>query len=235
MLDGHPFQATLDPDGQGGHWLKVDKALREVANVAAGDTVTLAITPVDVEPEPRVPADLRRALAANSAASATWARHHASGAPRLDPLDHLRQEGGNARAAYPGSLRHARCRQTSRLLFRSLGYLQQGVQRAGSGRIAKAGQRETMPASRARRFVSANRRGSAPSLGFWEPQIRAARQVRAWATVRVDARGEPGKAEVRRSKVGTTPFSWPNRWPDAKVRELPPPDRSGSRKPVAGR
>jgi hypothetical protein len=82
MLDGHPFQATLDPDGQGGHWLKVNKALRKVAKVVAGDTVTLAITPVDVEPEPRVPADLRRALAANSAASAPW--HDITPAARRD-------------------------------------------------------------------------------------------------------------------------------------------------------
>src|SRR3546814_9930929 len=28
-LDGQPFQATLEPDGQGSHWLKVPKALRE--------------------------------------------------------------------------------------------------------------------------------------------------------------------------------------------------------------
>ena len=72
LLDGHPFQATLEPDGQGSHWLKVDKVLREAAGIAAGDTVTLAITPVDVEPEPTVPADLRKALAARPAARASW-------------------------------------------------------------------------------------------------------------------------------------------------------------------
>ena len=26
-LAGHPLQATLQPDGQGGHWLKLDAAL----------------------------------------------------------------------------------------------------------------------------------------------------------------------------------------------------------------
>jgi hypothetical protein len=71
-LDGHPFQATLEPDGQGGHWLKVDKALREAANVAVGDTLTLTIAPVGVEPEPKVPADLRKALTANPAMRVTW-------------------------------------------------------------------------------------------------------------------------------------------------------------------
>lgn len=71
---GHPFQATLEPDGQGSHWLKVSKALREAAEVAVGDVVRLEITPVAVEPEPRVPLDLRSALAAAPAARAQWSR-----------------------------------------------------------------------------------------------------------------------------------------------------------------
>lgn len=72
VLDGHPFQATLEPDGQGGHWLKVDRALREAAGAAVDDTVTLAIAPIEVEPEPRVPVNLRKALAANPATRVTW-------------------------------------------------------------------------------------------------------------------------------------------------------------------
>ena len=71
-LGGEPFQATLEPDGQGSHWLKVEKALRERAGAAVGDTVALEIAPVAKEPEPQVPPDLRDALAANPAAKATW-------------------------------------------------------------------------------------------------------------------------------------------------------------------
>lgn len=71
-LDGAPFQATLEPDGKGGHWLKVPRVLREAAGAEAGDTVTLGIIPVEKEPEPEVPADLRKALTANAAAKATW-------------------------------------------------------------------------------------------------------------------------------------------------------------------
>lgn len=71
-FEGQPFQATLEPDGQGSHWLKVDEALRERAGAAVGDTVALEIAPVAEEPEPSVPADLREALAANPAAHATW-------------------------------------------------------------------------------------------------------------------------------------------------------------------
>jgi hypothetical protein len=59
-----PFRATLQPDGQGGHWLKVGRKLREAAGAKAGDIVSLEIAPAAEEPEPRVPADLRKALAA---------------------------------------------------------------------------------------------------------------------------------------------------------------------------
>lgn len=71
-LAGHSFQATLAPDGRGGHWLKVDAALRHAAGVAVGDTVALRIAPVAEEPEPEVPADLRQALAEHPAARAQW-------------------------------------------------------------------------------------------------------------------------------------------------------------------
>lgn len=71
-LGSAPFQATLEPDGQGSHWLKAGKTLLAAAGANAGDTVALEITPVAVEPEPEVPPDLRKALAANPAAKATW-------------------------------------------------------------------------------------------------------------------------------------------------------------------
>ena len=69
---GQPFQATLAPDGEGSHWFKIDAALRKAAGVDAGDIVALEIAPVAREPEPDVPADLRKALAAHPAAQATW-------------------------------------------------------------------------------------------------------------------------------------------------------------------
>ena len=72
-FNGLAFQTTLQPDGQGGHWLKVDRKLREAAGAEAGDIVSLEIAPVAEEPEPRVPADLRKALAAaNPKARAVW-------------------------------------------------------------------------------------------------------------------------------------------------------------------
>ncbi|HST44031.1 MAG TPA: YdeI/OmpD-associated family protein, partial [Luteimonas sp.] len=71
-LAAAPFQATLEPDGQGSHWLKVERPLLDAAGVEAGDTVTLALAPVAEEPEPTVPPDLRAALADNPAARDTW-------------------------------------------------------------------------------------------------------------------------------------------------------------------
>jgi hypothetical protein len=74
-INGAAFQATLAPDGQGGHWLKVDRKLREAAGAQVGDVVTLEITPLtpDQEPEPKVPADLRKALAtAPAKAKQVW-------------------------------------------------------------------------------------------------------------------------------------------------------------------
>jgi Bacteriocin-protection, YdeI or OmpD-Associated/Domain of unknown function (DUF1905) len=62
-INGFPFQALLEPDGQRSHWLKVDWKLRKAAGADAGDVVTLEIAPAAQEPEPTIPADLRKALA----------------------------------------------------------------------------------------------------------------------------------------------------------------------------
>lgn len=71
-LNAHAFQATLEPDGEGGHWLKVDRTLRESAGAAIGQTVRVEVAPMAQEPEPKVPPDLRKALAAVPAAKAAW-------------------------------------------------------------------------------------------------------------------------------------------------------------------
>ena len=71
-INGFPFRATLEPDGQKSHWLKVNRKMSEAARAGAGDEVTLEIAPVGEEPEPKVPADLRNALAAAPKARALW-------------------------------------------------------------------------------------------------------------------------------------------------------------------
>lgn len=73
-LNESSFLTTLEPDGEGGHWMKVEEALQKSAGVNAGDTVDVEIVPASKEPEPDVPADLKAALeAAGSKVLALWA------------------------------------------------------------------------------------------------------------------------------------------------------------------
>jgi len=81
-LNGHPFQTTLEPDGQLSHWLRVSGELREAAQARIGEVVTVQIAPADPEPEPQLPDDLREALAACPAAQAVW--HDTTTIARLD-------------------------------------------------------------------------------------------------------------------------------------------------------
>ena len=63
-LNGHAFRTVLEPDGAGGHWMKLDKRLQKAGGLKAGDTATVQVEPVREWPEPRVPEDLEAALAA---------------------------------------------------------------------------------------------------------------------------------------------------------------------------
>src|ERR1700731_2890577 len=72
IISGHPFRATLEPHGQKSHWVKVNQKMREAAGAEVGDVVPLEILSVGKEPEPRVPVDLRKALAAAPEARAVW-------------------------------------------------------------------------------------------------------------------------------------------------------------------
>src|SRR5436189_3584596 len=74
-INGFTFRATLEPDGQKSHWLKVDRKLHEAAGGRA---------------------------------------------QRLHPLDRLRQAVRDSRASGRQCLRHADCREATRLLLRSV-------------------------------------------------------------------------------------------------------------------
>src|SRR5262245_48655684 len=70
-INGHTFRTVLEPDGNRGHWMNVDKSLQRVAGVSAGDTATVDVEPIKEWPEPNLPADLGRALSAAPQRSAT--------------------------------------------------------------------------------------------------------------------------------------------------------------------
>jgi hypothetical protein len=58
------FQTVLEPDGNFGHWMRVDDTLQHAAGISAGDTAALDIEVTKDWPEPSVPQDLATALAA---------------------------------------------------------------------------------------------------------------------------------------------------------------------------
>jgi hypothetical protein len=62
-INGREFRTVLEPDGLKGHWMRVDQDLRNAADIAAGDTVSVSVDVTRDWPEPDVPADLGAALA----------------------------------------------------------------------------------------------------------------------------------------------------------------------------
>src|SRR3982074_2798972 len=53
-IDGHRFQTVLEPDGDFGHWMRVDRKLQQTAALSAGDTAALEIESLKDWPEPNV-------------------------------------------------------------------------------------------------------------------------------------------------------------------------------------
>ncbi|MDE2052996.1 MAG: DUF1905 domain-containing protein, partial [Gammaproteobacteria bacterium] len=45
-INGHPFRATLEPDGRKSHWLKVSRKLRQAAGAEVGEVVALQVLSV---------------------------------------------------------------------------------------------------------------------------------------------------------------------------------------------
>lgn len=72
LINGHAFQAVLEPDGIRGHWLKLDEKLKTALGVNEDGVVVLEIEPTKVWPEPDIPKDFETALADASGASELW-------------------------------------------------------------------------------------------------------------------------------------------------------------------
>jgi hypothetical protein len=71
-INGFAFRSSIFPMGNGSHYMAVNKATRDGAGAAAGETVSVMMEQDD---EPRVitpPDDFARALKANKAAQAMW-------------------------------------------------------------------------------------------------------------------------------------------------------------------
>jgi hypothetical protein len=73
-INGVPIQTPLEPDGDWSHWLKLDDKLLRSIRAKAGDTVAVAVEPTKEWIEPNVPADLKKAVAADPHVYALWQR-----------------------------------------------------------------------------------------------------------------------------------------------------------------
>lgn len=71
-LNDYPFHAGLEPDGKGSHWLRITDSLLQSLQVKPGDFVSVHMEQTKVWPEPEVPADITKALAADAQADVLW-------------------------------------------------------------------------------------------------------------------------------------------------------------------
>jgi len=78
LLNGTTIRTPLEPDGQFGHWFRIDETLQKSAHVKSGDTVEIEITPTKNWPEPEISADFQNAISASKKASDLW--------PRITPM-----------------------------------------------------------------------------------------------------------------------------------------------------
>jgi hypothetical protein len=63
-INGVDFETVVEPDGNLGHWIRIDGELQRSAGISAGRVVTLEIESTKGWPEPHVPRELKAALAA---------------------------------------------------------------------------------------------------------------------------------------------------------------------------
>ncbi|MBI5794154.1 DUF1905 domain-containing protein [Candidatus Uhrbacteria bacterium] len=71
-INGSHFQIPLEPDGKGSHWFRITPAIHKATGVDAGDAVMLVMEPMKEWPEPTVPFDVKKALAAAPKAHDVW-------------------------------------------------------------------------------------------------------------------------------------------------------------------
>lgn len=72
VVNRHAFQTVLEPDGTRGHWLEIDKTVRQSLAISDGDSVTVEVEPSTAWPETDVPQDLQAALAGAPEIAEHW-------------------------------------------------------------------------------------------------------------------------------------------------------------------
>lgn len=77
-INGYDFLTPLEPDGNWSHWFKVDAKLAKAAGIAAGYSVSVQMEPTKQWPEPEIPADIQKGIAAHKEARELW--------PQITPM-----------------------------------------------------------------------------------------------------------------------------------------------------
>lgn len=72
-IDDFAFHTALEPDGNWGHWLHIDKTMQQSANISVGDDVTVEIEATKDWPEPVIAKDWQAALDADTHLQSLWA------------------------------------------------------------------------------------------------------------------------------------------------------------------
>lgn len=73
-INGSLFKIPLEPDGIKGHWFRFTDKMSKVTRAKAGNTVMLSIELTKDWPDPEVPKDLQKALAASPKAHSLWTK-----------------------------------------------------------------------------------------------------------------------------------------------------------------
>jgi hypothetical protein len=71
-VNGFRIKIALEPDGRGSHWFGADASMLKATKAKVGDTVEVEIAPSKDCPEPKVPADLLRALGDDAQVYQQW-------------------------------------------------------------------------------------------------------------------------------------------------------------------
>ena len=71
-VNGVPFRSSFMPDGEGDHFLVVNKSIRDKAKVKVGDRVQIVVEPDAAARVIEAPPDLAKALGRNKAAKTVW-------------------------------------------------------------------------------------------------------------------------------------------------------------------
>ena len=111
-INGVPFQAELEPDGQKSHWLKVNRKLRKSAGADAGDVVNARDSADGTIGTGGTGRCEKSSRGRRVECADVVVGHHAQRAPGLDPLDQLRQAVRDARATDQKCLLDVRGRES---------------------------------------------------------------------------------------------------------------------------